>query len=116
MGEPELAKFVSDRSCNEGPLPADYSPLFKYLEQSACIALNVKETKELRTLTFPDPGSNADDRCVSMRLACEQARIREQSAIACKLPAINVLPPLSLGGLAGMRPILPPQLLQQRTQ
>lgn len=59
-------------------------PLGEYLRQMGELAVNIRRPAEKRLLTFVDDGS-AGDRYESMRIACEQARLREQAAAgACR--------------------------------
>jgi len=57
-------------------------PLGEYLRQMAALAANVKCPADRRLLTFVDDGE-AGDRWEAMKLAVEQAKMREQVADAC---------------------------------
>merc|ERR1711971_203296 len=64
---------------------ADEEPvsLSEYLMHMGQLAVAIKRPAEGRALTFPDD-RGIEDRCESMRIACEQAKLREQVADACR--------------------------------
>jgi len=70
--------------CEEGELP-----LGEYLRQVGGIAADIRRPTHRRLLTFVDNGA-AGDRFESMKIACEQARLREQAALPPPEPRITV--------------------------
>lgn len=110
----------SDR---EGEVPAtadddEPMPLSEYLSHMGQLAVAIKRPAERRALTFPDGDEGIEDRCESMRIACEQARLREQVADACRRD--KVIEPTSQGvpfwdvNQMHLPHILPPQMLLHR--
>jgi len=73
---------IEEKEVDDHSVPEEEIPLGEYIQQMAAIAANVRCPADRRVLTFVDDGEKGD-RWEAMRLAVEQAKLREQAADAC---------------------------------